>query len=245
MLNLRILRRSESWIAVDKPAGFHTHPPENKTIRMHPRWDALRILERQNGETLYPVHRLDRAASGVLLYSRRPEANRLLQAQFAEKKVRKTYFILVRGELRADLTLDSPLKTESGRLMPAVTWVSPCFSFRLPIPHPEGGERIFTVAKAEPETGRFHQIRRHLAAAGKPLLGDKRHGDKKLNREFAALTGCSQIFLRCMSLEFRCPDSETRAVVAGRWSREWHRLFDLAGACPFTALPFRGRPSPS
>lgn len=243
MLQLRILQQSASWIAIDKPAGFHTHPPEDKQIRLNPRWNAQGILERQCGEVLYPVHRLDRAASGVLLYSRRREANRALQEQFSSKEVNKTYFLVARGEIRENGVIDSPIQSESGKLLPACTKVQRCFSFQLPILHPNGSNRIFTLAKAEPETGRFHQIRRHLAAAGTPLIGDKRHGDKKVNRVFAELTNCPSLFLRCMGLEFECPDSGKRVSVGGRWSREWHRLFDIAGACPFTALPFRARQS--
>jgi len=93
--------------------------------------------------------------------------------------------------------------------------------------HPRGGLRSFTMLEVRVETGRFHQIRRHFAGAGFPLLGDSRHGDRKLNREFAALTCCENLFLRCMVL--KVPGA---APVRARWSREWHRLFDHAGACP-------------
>lgn len=240
MLRMRIIHETGSWLAVDKPAGFHTHPPEDKKIRLNPRWNALGILERQFGQELFPAHRLDRAASGLLIYSRKRENNRALQEQFAKSTVAKTYFVLVRGEWRGESILDTALKSENGALLPAETAVSACFTFRLPIPHPNGGDRIFTMVKAEPRTGRFHQIRRHLAQAGFPLIGDSRHGDRKLNREFAALTGCRQLFLRCMSLQFSCPETGELIFLVGRWSREWHRLFDQAGACPFTTSPFPG-----
>lgn len=244
MLRLRVVKESSSWLLVDKPAGFHTHPPEDKSLRISPRWNALAILERQMGQELWPVHRLDRATSGLLLFSKDRTKNYFLQNQFAEKQTQKTYFALVRGTLQGAARLDEALKSESGQLQEAVTEVEPYFTFSLPIPHPHGGERTFTVLKAAPVTGRFHQIRRHLARAGLPLLGDSRHGDRRLNREFAELTGCRNLFLRCMGLEFRCPSGDP-VEARVQWSREWHALFGFAGACPLTASPSPARPSPS
>ena len=243
MLKLRIVQESTHWVVIDKPAGFHTHPPEDKSIRLNPRWNALSILERQLGVPLYPAHRLDRATSGLLLYSKNREINGELQRQFAEEKVHKAYYAILRGEFSGDRRIEEPLQSESGSPLPAVTRVEPAYVFTLPLPHPKGGDRRFTLARTEPLTGRFHQIRRHLARAGFPLLGDSRHGDKKLNREFSALTGCTQLFLRCMELDFLCPISGKKVAVRARWGREWHRLFELAGACGLTASPSREPPS--
>ncbi len=237
MLKLRIIKQTESWIVVDKPPAFHTHPPEDKQIRIAPRWNALGILERQLSSKAFPMHRLDRAASGLLLYSLRREYNNALQRQFAQGEINKIYYVLVRGRFVGSSTIVSPILSESGKPLPAVTEASACYTFSLPLPHPDGGERSFTLIQVEPRTGRFHQIRRHLASAGFPLIGDSRHGDRKLNREFATLTGCRTLFLRCMFLEFQCPESGEIISVTNRWSRDWHRLFEMAGTCPFTAPP--------
>ncbi|MGZ3652385.1 MAG: pseudouridine synthase [Bdellovibrionota bacterium] len=239
MQNLSIRTETPSWVVVDKPAGFHTHPPENAEIRINPRWNALAILERQLGQVVFPMHRLDRAASGLLLYSRKRALNSFLQQQFAAGSVRKTYFVVARGEIEGCRIFDEPLESESGEARPALTRAQACFSFTLPIPHPRGGMRRFTMLSVEIGTGRFHQIRRHFARAALPLIGDSRHGDRKLNREFAALTGCSNLFLRCMQLTFQDPESGRAVSTQARWSRDWHRLFESAGACPLTASPSR------
>jgi tRNA pseudouridine65 synthase len=232
VLNLRILNENSSWVLVDKPAGFHTHPPEDKQIRVNPRRDALAILERQLGCSLAPAHRLDRAASGLLLYGKTEEARSALQGQLAQRAVKKTYYVLARGGLHSRLEMREPLEAASGVMQEAVTIAEPCFTFKLPIPHPRGGgDRRFTALAVQLETGRFHQIRRHFAGAGFPLLGDTRHGDRKLNREFAALTGCDELFLRCMTMEFECPESGEKISSRARWSKQWHRLFDQAGIC--------------
>lgn len=236
MLAFRLIQESESWLAIDKPAGFHTHPPEDKAIRLSPRWNAQAIAERQFGCELFPVHRLDRATSGLLLFSKRRECNRGLQEQFASRDVGKTYFALVRGELREAQRISLPLPGESGLELPATTRVSPCFHFSLPIPHPKGGDRRFTLVQAEPETGRFHQIRRHLARLSLPIVGDTRHGDRPFNRKFAELTGIDILCLRAMALSFRDPDTQREICLQAQWNRHWQKIFDLAGAC---AMPFR------
>lgn len=235
MLRLSIKKESPYWVVVDKPAGFHTHAPEDKALRINPLRNALAILQKQLGRSAYPMHRLDRAASGLLLYSLDRAANSALQTQFAGGTVKKAYFVVARGDIREARVFAEPLKREGGgEPVPALTRASPCFTFELPIPHPRGGNRRFTVLSVEIDTGRFHQIRRHFAQAGYPLIGDTRHGDRKLNREFAALTGCTNLFLRCMSLEFEFRGE--RVLTQNRWSRDWHRLFEFAGACPLTSL---------
>lgn len=242
MLKLKIVLETEAWVLIDKPARFHTHPPEEKGLRILPRWNAQGILEKQLGRPVWPAHRLDRATSGLLLYSKDRASNAKLQRQFAEKTVGKGYFAVVRGTFRSDSVIDEALKSATGELRPAETCIAPVAAFTLPIPHPRGGHRTFTFVRAEPRSGRFHQIRRHLAGAGFPLLGDSRHGDRKLNREFATLTGCEGLFLRSMELSFDCPRSGIRVEATARWSKEWHRLFEIAGVCPLTASPSRGRP---
>jgi tRNA pseudouridine65 synthase len=221
-------------VVVDKPAGFHTHAPEDKSLRINPLRNALAILQKQLGRPAFPMHRLDRAASGLLLYSLDRAENSIFQKQFAAGTIKKTYYVVARGELRGPCVFDQLLKRESGEPVAALTRATPCFTFDLPIPHPRGGNRRFTALSVEIDTGRFHQIRRHFAQAGFPLIGDTRHGDRKLNREFAALTGCANLFLRCMSLGFEFRGESV--LVQTRWSRDWHRIFEVAGACALTTL---------
>lgn len=245
MLKLRIVQMSESWVLVDKPARFHTHAPEDKKIRINPRWNALRILKEQLQEEIAPMHRLDRAASGLLVYARKNRNAASLHRQFAQGEVEKIYHVLMRGERRESLVIDRPLQSDAGIPLPSLTRVQPIFSFSLPLLDHLGENRKFTLASVKIDTGRFHQIRRHLAGAGHPLVGDPRHGDKKLNRAFAELAKCPSMFLRCTEISFMCPDQGCRISATTRWPREWHRLFDLAGACALIASPFPKQQTPS
>src|SRR5688500_13263488 len=119
VLAFRVLYEDDFLVAVDKPANFHTHPPEDLSIRISPKWNGLRILEKQFQQKLYPAHRLDRATSGVLVLSRKRELNHALQSQFSDRKVHKQYAFLARGELQAPLTIDSPLASGSAERLDA------------------------------------------------------------------------------------------------------------------------------
>lgn len=232
MRAFRILYEDEFFLAVDKPAGFHSHPPEDKSIRIHPQWNGLSLLERQLGRKLYPAHRLDRATSGVFLLSKAREQNDHLQALFRERTIEKTYVCLVRGALRGASRVDIPLKSEAGTQEEAITRVAELGHFILPIPGPSGEDRRFTLVKAQPETGRYHQIRRHLARLGFPLVGDSRHGDKRVNRAFTEITGRNQLFLRCLEAKFRHPLTREELRIRAPFTGPWHELFDRAGLCP-------------
>src|SRR3989338_9050639 len=197
MLAFRILFEDEWLLAIDKPPGFHSHAPENKSIRVNPRWNGLQILERQLGRKLFPLHRLDRASSGILLHSKDREWNSRWQELFARQQVEKTYFCVVRGEWTGITLIDDPLQDAMGGAREAKTLAEERISFSLPI-GTEGKSRAFTLVRAQPFTGRFHQIRRHLTHKGCPLLGDSRHGDKHLNRACAERLDLQRLFLRCM-----------------------------------------------
>lgn len=230
MLAFRVLYQDEFLLAVDKPANFHTHPPEDASIRIHPKWNGLLILERQLRQQLFPVHRLDRATSGVLLLSKQRELNRSLHEQFAERKVRKQYAFLARGEFHGPETINAALAGENGEALESTTRISPVHTFQLEFS--PGEQRRYSIGWAYPETGRFHQIRRHLAQRSHPIMGDARHGDKKLNRALAAATGLDGLFLRCKEMQFQHPVSQEPIKVATRWSPAWHKLFEVAGYCP-------------
>ncbi len=243
MIAFRILYQDEQLIVIDKPPGFHSHPPEDSKIRISPRWNCLHVLERQIGKRVYPAHRLDRATSGVLLFALQRELCAPLQKSFQEQKVKKRYCALVRGAFSKEAWLEAPLERENGSMVEATTYVRELIQFRFPIAGPKGNERDFTLLEAFPKTGRHHQIRRHLAGIATPIVGDTRHGDKKLNRNFTEYTGLNRLFLRAMELEFQHPVSEKKISLRAGWTRDWHMLFDKVGTCPITTtLPSLKRP---
>lgn len=194
-----------------KPSGLHTHPSA-----LSPREDsAARWLSQQLERRVWPVHRLDRGASGLLLFALEAgAAGRLIQA-FRERRVGKRYLCLVRGwPSREGLPLDEGLierplrdldpESRAPELQEAVTaWR--CLA-RLEAPFPSGqGEHAFpgtriSLLECRPLTGRMHQLRRHLAGIGHPLLGDGEHGNRPFNRQVAAGCGLARLALCCVEL---------------------------------------------
>jgi tRNA pseudouridine65 synthase len=225
LLALRIVYEDDFLVAVDKPAGFHSHAPEDKSVPCPHRWNALAILQNQVGTDLFPVHRLDRATSGLLLFSKQRAKNSFLQRQFQENTVEKSYLCLVRGHIPEPLLISLPLKNDSGEMLESRTSITPIF-------WPVLGREL-TLLWARPHTGRFHQIRRHLAHISHPVVGDSQHGDRKFNREY--FPG-EKLFLRSMSLGLRHPSSDEPISLRVRWGKNWHALFDRVGFCPLPAV---------
>jgi len=168
---LRVLFRSEGLVAVDKPPGMLVVPGRSRdgapTVRQR--------LEAELGQKLWVVHRLDRETSGVLLLALDAASHRAGSLAFERGQVRKTYLALVAPPLEAPrLVARALLPARRGRMRlagpgepgkPARTRLRPLEVHRL------GG-----LVEAEPLTGRTHQIRLHLQAAGAPLLVDAQYG---------------------------------------------------------------------
>ena len=112
-LSFRILYQDPHWVAIEKPAGFHVHPPEDSTHRIPAGLNCVQVLRKQLNTYLYPVHRLDRATSGVLIFALSSESARSLSQQFRDRSVRKVYYCVVRGWVEDGGVIDSPLRSES------------------------------------------------------------------------------------------------------------------------------------
>lgn len=189
--NLDLLWRDEHLVAVHKPSG----------ISVHRGWDrqgpfALQLTRDQTGRRVYPVHRLDRPTSGVLLFAFSGEVAAAVQEQLKAGEVVKRYLALVRGIPGERGTVDHPL-TRSGQAkekVPAVTDYCRLGIFRR-----------YSLLLARPRTGRLHQIRRHMKHISCPLIGDVRYGKGEHNRWFREHFGLHRLALHALSLELRHP----------------------------------------
>ncbi len=162
---LRILYQDTFLVAIDKPAGMIVHPgrePEG------PEWIAMKRVRDQLGQRVFPVHRLDRPTSGVLLFALDKKTAGLVQQVFEQRQVVKTYLAVVCGETPQHWVCETPLKAgPEDEPLPARTTFE-CLAV-------SRGATMLSLIKAMPKTGRFHQIRRHLLEAGHPVVGDFRY----------------------------------------------------------------------
>jgi len=106
MGDLTILFRDPHLIAIDKPAGLLVH--RSAIDRRETRF-ALQLLRDQIGQRVYPVHRMDKPTSGVLLFALHVDAARRMTALFTERRVHKTYLAVVRGHTPVADVIDYPL----------------------------------------------------------------------------------------------------------------------------------------
>ena len=188
--DLEILYLDDALIAVNKPSGLLVHRSE---IDRHETEFALQRVRDQIGQKVFPVHRLDRPTSGVLLFALNSETARILCDNFSERTIEKHYLAFVRGYTNDAGTIDhamtveraykkGALATPIGEPQEAVTDYSTVERFELP--HAVGRYQTcrFSLIQLQPKTGRRHQLRRHMAHISHPILGDTTHGDGRYNR---------------------------------------------------------------
>jgi tRNA pseudouridine65 synthase len=210
---LEILFEDEYLIAINKPSGLLVH---RTSIAAEETVFALQMLRDQIGQHVSPVHRLDRPTSGVLLFSKKEEILPLLKEQFANRSVQKTYLAIVRGipTIKSEL-IDHPLTSErSNKLQEAQTHYTVLEEAEIPFNttgrYPTSR---YSLLELKPETGRTHQIRRHLAHIRHYILGDKKHGDNKQNQFFEKQFGLENLLLHAQKLEFTHPVLKTKVSV--------------------------------
>lgn len=207
---LPILYRDDFLIAIDKPAGLLVHRSD---IDRHETRFAVQLLRDQIGRRVWPVHRLDRGTSGVLLFAFDPAITRALSDQFESQAVQKTYLAVVRGWPPESGCIDHPLAVQvdeyegmrvKGAQL-AVTHFRRLATVELPVAVERYPASRYALVTLNPETGRRHQLRRHMKHIAHPIIGDATHGKGVHNRFFQQQFNCHRLLLACVELGLRHP----------------------------------------
>lgn len=202
---LDILYQDDALIAVNKPANLAVH--RSKMVGNAEAF-LIDLLREQLGDSMYLAHRLDRATSGVLLAARSKEVAAALGEQFMARAVHKQYLVVVRGWPEpAEGTIDYPLpgSRETGPRHEARTCYRRLATVEVPIALGRYPQQRYALLLAEPETGRFRQIRKHLAHLHHPVIGDCQHGRGDHNRLYKQHFGCHRMLLHAWRLRFAHP----------------------------------------
>jgi tRNA pseudouridine65 synthase len=222
-----VLYKDKDIVAFYKPAGFHVHPHENPIHRVHRSQVLLYQARDLIGEYLFPVHRLDAATSGVIVFALNKETARNLSEMFQTQQIEKTYEAVVRGwvlepgQIALDLELDS-----TNEPVPACTDFAPLA--RIELPFAVGSRHAtarYSLVRAWPRTGRFHQIRRHFARIAHPLLGDAAHGDSKQNKFFREQVGLPGLCLRAAGIRLNTQDGPLEITAPP--CLKWLKIYEL------------------
>jgi tRNA pseudouridine65 synthase len=232
---LRVLREGDGWVVVAKPGRLLVHRTEQA-----PKADAVvQTLRDQLGRFVYPVHRLDRGASGCLLVATERGMAGRLNAALADAD--KVYVAFVRGAFaNEEAVVETPMKDDNGILKDARSRVR-----RLGA----SVEPRCSLLEVRPDTGRYHQVRRHVRDLGHPVIGDREHGDSRVNGEWRTRDPDLRLGLHAISLGFTIGDE--RIDVTCPLFPDHHALWSTlpwweeAGArCPALALEPISTPPP-
>lgn len=203
-IDLPVLYEDDDCVVMNKPAGVLTH-----ALGMHGTEATVASFLRHrvaglDGDRAGIVHRLDRATSGVIIGAKNQAALSWLQKQFAQRKVKKTYVAVVKGQLDpAEAVIDMPI--ERNPKAPATFRVGP--NGKQALTHYKVLEEgaTYSLVELKPETGRTHQLRVHLAKIGHPILGDPLYGSGKYGH---------RLYLHALSLEITLPNRQRQTFTA-------------------------------
>lgn len=234
---IEILYEDEHLVAIHKPAGLLVH---RSYLARRERFFAMQLTRDLVGCHVFPVHRLDRPTSGVLLFAKSSEVANALCEQFASHTIEKQYLALVRGNMHESGILDYALKVELDELgdknadpnkaaQEAVTAYEPLLNTEIPYPSGRYSTSRFALVRLSPKTGRKHQLRRHMAHLRHPIVGDTTHGDGKQNAFFREHFGINRLWLIAKKLTFTHPITQTPLSIETELESEWETVFAELG----------------
>ncbi|MCX2861134.1 pseudouridine synthase [Paucibacter sp. PLA-PC-4] len=225
---LQILHIDEHLVAIDKPPGLLVH---RTALDAQEQRFALQMLRDQLGRPVWPAHRLDKGTSGLLLFALSGETASLLGQAFESGAMKKRYLALVRGWPTEQGLIDHALARDPERasagqqLLPARTGWQRLARVEWPLAaDARFPSSRYALVEAHPESGRRHQIRRHLKHIAHPIIGDATHGKGPLNRAVAGFLGLQRLWLHGLELRFSHPISGEALCLRAPPGPEWHAL---------------------
>lgn len=235
-MELDILYRDDELIAINKPAGMLVH---RSWLDKHETVFAMQTLRDQIGQHVFPIHRLDRPTSGVLLFALNSEMARIMSEQFEQHQVQKGYLAVVRGYLLGEGRVDYPLKVQLDKIadkfsqakepQQAITDYQSLATVEMPYPAGKYQTARYSLVALFPLTGRKHQLRRHLKHLFHPILGDTNYGDLHQNRALTEQTGCDRLMLHSHQMRFTHPRTLQKISINAPLDQQWLSLGERFG----------------
>lgn len=225
-MNLTVIYEDDYILCVSKPNNVvvhHAHHSRNVSDED----SLLQLLHKQFQKKFYPIHRLDRRTSGIMLLAKETKYVAAFQKLFTENSIQKTYFGIVRGHAPETKIIDSPVKGRDGKVYKdAETHLKTTHTIILDVPVKPYDTSRYSLVELQPKTGRLHQLRIHMLKISHPLIGDAKYGDKNHNVMYAAHFNWSNLFLHAHSLKFTHPHSKEALHLIADFPTDWKQLFE-------------------
>ncbi len=189
---IEIIYEDEYFMAVHKPAGILVHPGSEGVKEKK---NLLKLVKWQTDNYLYPIHRLDRPVSGIVIFGKSSKATKKIKEVWDDENFEKCYYLLCRGIIKEAGEFNTPIKNDKGIYQESHTryWPLKHFSPR------------FSFCRVQILTGRYHQIRKHFSKYCFNLVGDTIYGKGRINQEFRDRFDLRRTFLHAYKLKFMHP----------------------------------------
>lgn len=210
---LEILYQDASLVAINKPTGLLVH---KSMIDRHEIYYAMKMLRNQIGAWVYPIHRLDKPTSGVLLFALDSQSASLMSKQFREHTIQKSYLAVVRGYAEESGLINHALKEKLDKIadrdsqkereaQEAITEYKLLQKVELNAGVGRYEKTRYSLVELHPKTGRKHQLRRHMKHINHHILGDTKYGRGEHNKFVRERYGMHRMLLHCSSLVIEHP----------------------------------------
>ncbi|MDF1878475.1 pseudouridylate synthase [Sulfurimonas sp. SAG-AH-194-C20] len=218
---LEILYKDEYLVAINKPTGLLVH---KSMIDKHEIYFAMKILSKQIGKWVYPIHRLDKPTSGVLLFALDSHTAKLMSEQFSSHAIEKTYIAIGRGYVAEEGVIEHALlekldkisdrdKSKTQEAKEASTAFRCLGQVEIDAKVGRYDTVRYSLVELKPRTGRKHQLRRHMKHINHHLLGDTKYGRGEHNKFVRERYEMHRLMLHALRLEVKHLYTEESLVI--------------------------------
>lgn len=225
-MELNLIYEDDTIICINKPNNmlvhhaFHSRNVAEET-------SLLQAIEAQFQMKVYPIHRLDRKTSGIILLAKKTEFVSKFQELFTNKEIEKIYYGVVRGHAPASKIIDSPVKGRDAKVhKEALTHLKTLEKTILKVPVKPYDTSRYSLVELKPKTGRMHQLRVHMNKISHPLIGDAKYGDKNHDMMYVENFGFQNLFLHAGQLKFIHPFTKEKLNLTASFPKDWVSLFE-------------------
>lgn len=187
----------------------------------------IELLKQTGRSDFYPVHRLDRKTSGLILFSKTKEYVSTFQGLFEKNQIEKKYVALLRGHVIDEGSITSPVKNDRGNYKEAETYFRCLKHIEFPIPVQPYQTARYSLVEFTPKTGRMHQLRIHANKINHPIIGDPKYGNRHHNRMFIEEFDLNYLFLHACSLQFTHPITKKKILIEISTPEFWKMILEI------------------